>query len=351
MNRDAEQPGAAPIRVLVADDSPAYRGMLRVMLEADGDIVVAGEAGDGQEAVKLAAALGPAVITMDLEMPGMDGVEATRRIAATSRCPILIVTSPLVKQRSTLPFRAIEAGALEVFLKPLRITGEAGSDAADNLRARVRALAGRPPAPRRAAGARGTPTRGRSPARVAVLAASTGGPVALQRLFAALGAPQPGCIVVVQHIGAEFQEGLVQWWSEACAMPVRLASAGDRLLPGTVLVAPSERHLIFGLSETVLLGDGPRVHGCKPAADVTMESAAALFGATCAGAVLTGMGADGARGLLAIRDRGGWTAAQDEASCAVYGMPREAARLGAAEVILPIDELARCLAKAMGASQ
>ncbi|MBI4868015.1 MAG: chemotaxis-specific protein-glutamate methyltransferase CheB [Candidatus Wallbacteria bacterium] len=351
MSREHERAAAAPIRVLVADDSPAYRGMLRVMLEADGDIAVAGEAGDGQEAVQLAAALSPAVITMDLEMPGMDGVEATRRIAAASRCPILIVTSPLVKQRSTLPFRAIEAGAMEIFLKPLRITDEAGSDAASNLRARVRALAGRPPVARREAGARGTVGKGRPPARVAVLAASTGGPAALQRLFAALAAPLPGCILVVQHIGAEFQEGLVQWWSEACAMPVRLASAGDRLIPGTVLVAPSERHLLFGVADTVLLQDGPRVHGCKPAADVTMESAATALGAACAGAVLTGMGADGARGLLAIRDRGGWTAAQDEASCAVYGMPREAARLGAAEAILPIDELARGLARAMGASE
>ncbi|RZI56854.1 MAG: chemotaxis-specific protein-glutamate methyltransferase CheB [Rubrivivax sp.] len=354
------------LRVLVVEDSITVLAHIREVLAAHPDIEVVGEAHDGATAVALCQRLRPDVVSMDMMLPGMNGQEATEAIMAHSPTPILIVSSSTNRGELLRTYEALAAGAVEVLEKPnagqpegewerryvtlLRLVarirvithvrarlgggggggGGAGSAAAGATFAASRpAPLAPPPTPRRA---------------VLALGASTGGPGALMKVLQALPAPAPLPVLIVMHINAVFSRGFAEWLDAQTPHRVRYAQGGERLrdLAGQVVLAPPDVHMIVRGGQIALVHTPPR-HSCRPSVDELFESLAAENGPGVAAALLTGMGRDGAQGLLAIRRAGGATLAQDEASSMVYGMPREAAQLGAAERVLPLADIGPAL--------
>ena len=343
----------SPLRVLVVEDSLTARKRLVEVLEATGEIQVVGEAEDGKRAIELCLQLRPDVMTLDMMLPVMSGLAATEYIMAYCPTPILIVSSSTNRGELFKTYDALAAGAVDVLDKPsgLEAQGEweARLRSTVKLVARVKVIthprarlnaAARPPSPE---------IPGQSPLAVAI-GASTGGPAAVVDVLRKLRAPFPIPILVVVHIGAQFGTSLADWLDSQTAHRVSMAAPGMRLeeLRGRVVMAPPERHLVVA-SGRLRLTDGPERHSCKPSVDVLFESLAAEMGASTVACLMTGMGRDGATGLLAIRLAGGRTFAQDEATSVAYGMPREAAQIGAAEVILPLPEIADALSFAAGA--
>ena len=365
---------SAPIRVLLVDDSLFVRTLLRRMLSADGRFEIVGEAKDGASAVDLACSLAPDVVTMDVIMPGMDGVAAVAALMKRRPTPVVMLSAHTTEgARTTLD--ALAAGAVDFVAKPSgerstdlsRIASELGDKLAAAARIVPRvpppvasAAAARPPrAEAPTASERGLPSRGSRveapvsergeapPARGIALAGeplvalgiSTGGPSTLLQLLPRLPANAPA-MLVVQHMPPGFTTALAERLDRASAIEVREAREGDRPRRGLALVAAGGLHLECASSGHVRLVDGPPVHGCKPSVDVTLFSVARFVGRRAIGIVMTGMGRDGAEGLRAMRQAGARTLAQDEASSVVYGMPRAAAELGAAEEIVSLDALA-----------
>jgi len=339
------------LRVLLVEDSPSVRQHIREVLLSQSDIEIVGEAGDGQQAILLCQRLRPDVVSMDMMLPGVDGQMATEAIMAHCPTPILIVSSSTNRGELLRTYEALAAGAIEVLEKPNghQAEGEWERRYLSMLRlvARIRVithLRARLPHPPH-------PTH---PARQALLAAprravlalgvSTGGPGALVQILNALPAPAPLPLLVVMHINAVFSRGFADWLGGQSRHLVDYARGGESLAEATgrVLLAPSDMHLLLRDGRLALSAAPPR-HSCRPSVDVLFESLASELGSGVAAALLTGMGRDGALGLLAIRRAGGATLAQDEASSVVYGMPREAAQLGAAERILPLDEIGPAL--------
>jgi two-component system chemotaxis response regulator CheB len=338
------------LRVLVVEDSITVLAHIREVLSAQSDIEIVGEAHDGIQAVALCQQLRPDVISMDMMLPGMDGQAATEAIMAHCPTPILIVSSSTNRGELLRTYEALAAGAVEVLEKPsgTQPEGEWERRYVTLLRlvSRIRVIthvrariAGRP-AP--SASAAGMPPPGRR--ALLALGASTGGPGALMKVLQSLPAPAPLPVLIVMHINAVFSRGFAEWLDAQTPHRVRYAQGGELLreLAGQVLLAPPDSHLIARGGQLHLSHAPPR-HSCRPSVDVLFESLAAEIGAGVAAALLTGMGRDGAAGLLAIRRAGGATLAQDEASSMVYGMPREAAQLGAAERILPLNEIGPAL--------
>ncbi len=327
------------IRVLVADDSELFRELLARVVAAEPGFEVVAVAEDGNAAAALARTLKPDVITMDLNMPDADGFSGIARIMAETPTPILVLTG---NRAEAVGFRALSLGALDILEKP-----QANADLGEYgvlLRSRLRLLAG----VKVIRHLRGLRERQAEPAHPAgrvelvVAGASLGGPRALAALLRGLPASFPAPIAVVQHIADGFTEGLASWLASESRLEVREARDGDVLRPGRVLVAPSGRHLLVG-DGVVRLSDAPPVDTFKPSVTPLFLSAARRYGARVCGVLLTGMGRDGAEGLKAIRDARGPTVAQDEATSAVFGMPRAAIELGAVDRVLPIDEIARAL--------
>jgi two-component system, chemotaxis family, protein-glutamate methylesterase/glutaminase len=327
------------IRVLVADDSELFRELLSRVVAAEPGFEVVAVAADGNAAAAMARALRPDVITMDLHMPDADGFSGIARIMADTPTPILVLTA---NPTEAMGFRALSLGALDILEKP-----QASADLADYgalLRSRLRLLAGvkvirhlRGLRERRFA----APGPGRR-ADLVVIGASLGGPRALATLLRGLPAAFPAPIAVVQHIADGFTEGLASWLAQESRLEVREARHGEALCAGRVLVAPTGRHLVVS-DGTAHLSDAPPVDTFKPSVTPLFLSAARSYGGRCCGVILTGMGRDGAEGLKAIKESGGPTLAQDEATSAVFGMPKAALDLGAVDRVLPIDEIARAL--------
>lgn len=339
---------ARPLRVLVVEDSITVLAHIREVLAAHGDIEVVGEAHDGAQAVALCQRLRPDVVSMDMMLPGMDGQAATEAIMAHCPTPILIVSSSTNRGELLRTYEALAAGAVEVLEKP-----DANAPAGEwerryvtllRLVARIRVithvrarLGGRPAA--------GLAAQAPTPARALLaLGASTGGPGALMKVLQSMPAPAPLPVLIVMHINAVFSRGFAEWLDAQTPHRVRYAQGGERLrdLAGQVVLAPPDVHLVLRAGVLELSHAPPR-HSCRPSVDVLFESLAAENGPGTAAALLTGMGRDGAQGLLEIRRAGGATLAQDEASSMVYGMPREAAQLGAAERILPLSDIGPAL--------
>jgi two-component system, chemotaxis family, protein-glutamate methylesterase/glutaminase len=339
------------IRVLVADDSATFRAILRTVFATAPDLEVVGEACDGEEAVARTVALAPDVVTMDVRMPRLGGIEAIRRIMSRAPTPVLVVSSEVSADAQRLGFEALRAGAVDVVPKPQRSGAGTFERQAEAIRAAVRAVAGtdlsvhrkRAGRERRSAGSPGW-------ARAVGIAASTGGPAALARVLAALPGDYGIPILVVQHIAAGFEEGLVRWLQGETRLRVALAEEGAPVAPGAVLVARNGRHLAPA-GGRVRLEDGPPVRGFRPSASVLFRALAAEHGAAAAGLVLTGMGDDGAAGLLAVRDAGGYTAAQGPATSVVHGMPGAALASGAARFSLEIEEVPAVLLALAGAGR
>jgi len=329
-----------PIRVLVVDDSLTVRKRIIEMLSACSDLEVVGEAADGSAAIELTRALRPDVITLDLVMPGVDGLAATEVIMAMTPTPILIVSASHNRGALFRTYDALAAGAVDVLDK------HDGDPAwQEKLVAAVRMVA-RIKVITRARGRSSRPSREipvitatkpvRPPALIAI-GASTGGPGALVQVLSALPRAFPIPIVIVLHIEAAYAERLAEWLAAQTQRDVQLASPGP-IPANTVIVAAPGKHLMIAEGGLELSRAAPR-HHCRPSIDVLFDSVAAQLGSRATACLLTGMGRDGARGLLAIRRAGGLTIAQDEATCVVYGMPREAVACGAATHVLPLGDI------------
>lgn len=329
------------------------RAVLRRFFARQSDFEIAGEAENGALAVEAALALRPDAIVMDLQMPVLDGYAAIERIMRQRPTPIVVLSSRANRDLMRTAFEAMRRGALEVLPKP-EDTAEWNQLALalpETLRAAVRTRAVAPPvrrAPLPAPPIRPAPgpAAGRHLRWVAI-GASTGGPVALRDLLAAIPAGAPASFLIVQHIAAGFEEGLAEWLGHEVALEVRLAAEGEMPRPGGVRLAPAHHHLRLEPSGRLRLDAlTPPRRGHRPSADELLLSVAGCAPRESAGVLLTGLGSDGVEGLLALHTAGGLTLAQDQASSAVWGMPRVAVERGAADLALPPVEIARVLCEA-----
>ncbi len=330
-------------RVLIVDDSLVATEMLRQILASDPGIEVVGVATNGTDAVAAVTELRPDLVTMDIHMPGMDGLEATEQIMAYTPTPILVVSSSVYSEGMGRAFDALTLGALDVIKKPEPRDWADLERIARDIISRVKILAnvrvvthirGRRPKPA-AAPSDDAPVR-RS---MVAVASSTGGPSALLDVLGRLPKDLPVPVVVAQHIAEGFVPGLVSWLDSGCAVRCVMATDGDVPEPGCVYLAPTGANTVFdGRALRIVAAKAGQLY--VPNADALFESLAANVRAGAVGVVLTGMGADGASGLARIKAAGGATIAQDEASCTVFGMPKVAIEMGAAEQVLPATAIA-----------
>ncbi|MFT5339599.1 MAG: two-component system chemotaxis response regulator CheB [Cyanobium sp.] len=322
------------IRVLVIDDSALVRKTITDTLQMDPDIEVVGVANDPLIAMDKIPKLHPDVLTLDMEMPRMDGLTFLRQLKQENSPLPVVVISSLTQQGSKLALDAMEAGAKEVLAKPdgSSSIGALAGKLAFHIKAAARARRDLAPLPTTKIQP-SLPSRPRAPAgmdrRLVVIGSSTGGVEALRYILPALPADLPP-IAIVQHIPAYFSKAVAERINGLSAMEVREAADNDPLLPGVCLIAPGDYHMMIVKQDQyrVRLVQTPPVHHCRPAVDVLFRSAAAVAGAHTLGVVLTGMGRDGARGLGSIKEAGGCSLAQNEASSVIYGMPRAAVELG-----------------------
>ena len=336
-------------RVLIVDDSAYMRKVLEELIRTDPKLEVVGQAKDGREAITMAQSLQPDVLTMDINMPRMDGLEATQHIMTQNPRPILIVSSES-RQGAASTLRALELGAIDFVTKPSSGIDLDMKNVRDELLSKIK-MAAKVRVVRTAAlhdhsvavEQKPQPTKevGNSEARLplVMIAASTGGPATMMRLMPRFPKDFPAAVVLVQHMPATFTSQLSLQLTEVASIRVKEAEANEALLPGTFYVCPGSHHLRISLAGRIKLDDGPRISGYRPCADVAFESAAAYGGANVVGVVLTGMGNDGARGIQALKAARGCVLAQDEASSVIFGMPAEAIRTGAVDQVVGIDEM------------
>lgn len=336
------------IRVLVVDDSAFVRQAMVRMLASAPDIEVVGTAVDGKDGLEKAQALRPDVVTLDIKMPRMGGLEALRRIMTECPVPVLLLSS-LTSEGGEITLRGLELGALD-FVDKSSVQGHMNLlDLADELQAKVRALARVPRDkvhaldPRLADARAPLPAPHAQGAEVVVIGTSTGGPPALQSIIPKLPQGLSSAILIVQHMPVGFTRSLADRLDSRSALPVREAQEGDSVAPGVVLIAPAGRHMKVqrrGPVTKVWLDDEPRSALHRPSVDVLMASVAKVYGARSLGVVLTGMGSDGVEGLRAIRQSGGRTFAESEESCVIYGMPKAAVEAGVVDRSVPLSRMA-----------
>lgn len=350
---------ARKIRVLIVDDSAVVRRLARDLLSADPEIEVVGTAVDPYVARDLIAQHSPDVLTLDLEMPRMDGLTFLRLLMERQPLPVIVMSS-LTQRGSDFALEALRLGAVDILGKP---GSYSLGDLGPQLVAKVKAAAAaklrpaRPAAPAPVGGASlpsvRSPGAARHPREVILLGASTGGTEALRDVLTRLPTDLPG-IAIVQHIPALFSKTFADRLNQLSALEVREAVDGDRLAPGTALVAPGDHHMLLqwrGDHYAVRLSNGPAVWYQRPAVDLLFKSAAdAGAGPHCLAGLLTGMGKDGAEGLLRLSQHGAATFAQDEATCVVFGMPRAAYLNGATRTLLPLDRIAPFLVRGRAAA-
>ncbi len=343
MPEDAGQKSSAEIRVLLVDDSPLAIMLFKRMLASAKDISVVGTASNGMEALDLIPKVDPAVICTDLHMPVMDGLQLTKEVMERFPRPIL-VASVSVKEGSKNVFDLLDAGAVDIFQKPRGGTETDYIALAEALQRRIRILAG-VHVFRRFKKAEASPEPLRMDPRnnirykAVVIGASTGGPQALQQILSRLPADFPIPVICVQHIENGFLSGFIDWLQSTSPMKVSIAADGEIPAAGRVYFPPEQTHLVIdGTGRFRYLDDKP-FDGHRPSITVTFKSAAERFGNGAIGVILTGMGSDGAKGMKAISEAGGATIAQNEDTCIVFSMPRHAIEVGAADLVLPIDQV------------
>jgi len=353
-------------RVLVVDDSTFMRKVLETIFNADEQLQVVGQAKDGREAVALAESLKPDVITMDINMPHMDGLQATAQIMTTNPKPIVIVSSES-REGASSTLKALELGAIEFVAKPSGAIDLDMNSVKEELLRKVRMAAkvrvvrtasrlattlqssnGHAGAPAKPAAPRVSIPSSGSDQRfpVVVLAASTGGPATVMRLAPGFTKEFPAAVILVQHMPAAFTTQYAAQLEEFTGISVKEAAANDVLQPGTLYICPGGQHLRVSPTARIQLDSTTgRLNGYLPNIDVTLESVAAFAGPMAIAAILTGMGNDGAAGAKAIKNAGGIVLAQDEATSVIFGMPAEAIKTGAVEQVLPIDDIYAAIEK------
>lgn len=340
-----------PVRVLVVDDSALMRKLIPQILASDTSIQVVGTALDGHFGLRKIEDLKPHVVTLDLEMPGMSGLEMLKQIMRNHRLPVIVVSSHSTSGAS-ITLKALALGAFDFVAKPQDVSARM-PEIADELISKIKAAA-------LSKGVRMSPVPGaaatrrekaaldpkRPPTRMVAIGVSTGGPNALQYVLSQLPADFPASIVVVQHMPEGFTEMFARRLDEQCAIPVKEAQSGDLLMAGRVLICPGNRHIKvkrMPLGDVAVLTDEARVNGHRPSVDVLFHSLAEEYGARGMAVLMTGMGDDGALGLGAVKASGGMTVAQSEESCVVYGMPKAAIDRGFAMRVVALDALSSTL--------
>jgi len=363
-----------PIKVLIVEDSPTIASILRRLIESDPSLQVVGVATNGAEAIRLAARHRPQVITMDVNMPQMSGLEATEYIMAHTPTPILVLTASLGSQDVDLSFKMLSAGALEIIEKPAAEDWEkAGKRLLERLKllSRIKVIThlrgksrttsdllvqprlitpteveGGLIHPRPISNSKplvANPDLLNSRFKILGVAASTGGPPALARLFKELPASFPLPILLVQHIPAGFSTGLAEWLNNETALKVKNALEGEIPQPGTIYLSTDDNHLTVNPYGQLHLDNSPARFSLRPSADLTFESMARTWPGETLAVILTGMGRDGTEGMYFLKQGGGYNIAQDETSCVIFGMPKSAIERGVIDKILPLSEIASFL--------
>ncbi len=351
-------------RVLIVDDSVVYREFLAHILASDPQIEIAGAVQDGAEALEAVTTLRPDVITMDINMPGMDGYDVTRRIMESSPTPIVVVSAADDTGEVEMSFRAMESGALAVVPKPRGGDSPVSVSQSRELVLMVKLMAEVkvvrrwsrkivPPAavtgPQVARGLDGTLPRpqrmqnGSWPCEAVLIGASTGGPLPIKTILSVLPFDFPAAVLVVQHIAAGFGVGFAEWLGGESRLPVHVALEGEPIMPGHVYIAPDEAHMGVREGPRIILGHGEPENGLRPSVSHLFRSAAKIYGKKAVGILLSGMGRDGAEELKGLRDIGAVTFIQDRVSCVVFGMPGEAARLGGASYTMSPEAIASAI--------
>jgi two-component system chemotaxis response regulator CheB len=332
------------VKVLVVDDSAFAVASISRKLQIDPDIEVIDSARNGKEAVEKARSLSPDVITMDVVMPEMDGLSALERIMVECPTPVVML-SALTSENAEATIRALELGAVDFFLKPSVVMPAGDAEvllekikSASRVNLRLK---------RQSTGeliTRCTKSnsikRKSGTEKIIVIGSSTGGPRALMQLIPALPPELPAGILIVQHMPPLFTRSLAERLNQASKLRVAEAQEGDSIWGGKILLAPGDYHMTLSHNGKVSLNQGPRLHGIRPSVDVTMKSAASIFGALTLGIILTGMGSDGTEGAFHIKAAGGKVIAEDESTCVVYGMPQSVAKAGYVDKVLPLHEIA-----------
>ncbi len=339
----------SPVRVLIVDDSAFMRTALSRMVASDSDLAVVGTAASGNEALQRIPALDPEVITLDVQMPGMDGLETLRRIMAEFPRPVIMVSSLTLKDAETT-FIALDAGAFDYVPKQLSSTSLDILHLRDDLIAKIKVAADSPCSrelhviPRKPPQSVTTATREvpHSAPSIVAIGTSTGGPKALQEILPKLPGDLPVPILIVQHMPSGFTAPFAKRLNSLCAVSVCEAAHGEAVQPGVVYIAPAGSHLTVDRTSSrtlICLSDKPENQLHMPSVDITMQSVASSFHSLAMGVIMTGMGSDGAQGMDAIHREGGFTLGQDEGTCAVYGMPRACAEMGSIDRVVPLSRI------------
>jgi two-component system, chemotaxis family, protein-glutamate methylesterase/glutaminase len=345
------------VRVLVVDDSALMRKLIPQMLAGDESIEVVGTAMDGSFCLKKMEELKPNVITLDLEMPGMNGIDTLKEIMRRDPVPVIVFSSHST-EGATVTMKALGLGAFDFVTKPKDASAHM-VETARELIAKVKAAAECKLKPRMIAGIPAKPQKasapaGAAPTKVVAIGVSTGGPQALEYLLSQLPGDFPGAIVVVQHMPDGFTDMFARRLDELSALRVKEAQSGDLLQPGRVLICPGSRHMKvkrLPMGDIVVLSDEPRVNGHRPSVDVLLRSVAEEFRGQAIAVLMTGMGDDGAEGLGAVKKEGGMTIAQSEESCVVFGMPKAAIERGYAVRVVGLDILSSTLQSLCGRNE
>lgn len=345
-------------RVLIVDDSGLTRDILKKMLELDTDIHVIGSAENGKIAIKLVQELKPDVVIMDINMPVMNGFEATEMIMAYCPTPILILSSVIDKSGKYTTFNALASGAVDVMLKPSVLPNDSWDRIRNILTKKVKLIS----SAKVITHVKGrvkeifthtepVPLPKQKTYEIIGIGASIGGPSIVMQILKNLPHDYNLGILVVQHMAEGFINSFAEWIGNACKVKVRLAKEGDKLEKGHVLIAPDGYHTIVYSNKTIGLMSGEMVNGVKPSVDILFKSIAEVYGKHAIGILLTGMGVDGAEGLQHIKNKGGITIAQSEKSCAVFGMPKAAIERGSADKVLSVEDIIHTLNEVYNSAQ
>lgn len=352
---------ARQVRVLVVDDSAFMRKVLTELLQSDPQITVVGTARDGHDGVEKTSQLQPDVVTLDIEMPKLDGYGALQEIMSRRATPVVMVSSH-TSEGAEATIRALALGAVDFVAKPSGSISLNMHIAREELVAKVKAAAGATPRFRRVAAELPAVRRevkavaaamwnpapvdgGGRPQRLVLIGCSTGGPGALHHIIPKLPATLPAGVLVVQHMPPGFTRSLAQRLDELSAIRVKEAEEGDRVRAGRVLLAPGGFHMTVDADGRIRLNQDPPQHGVRPAVDKTFESVVPIWQDRMVGVILTGMGYDGGKGMVGLKKAGGRTIAEDASTCVVYGMPKVVVELGAADQVLPVHEIADAITR------